>query len=258
MSNIIIQIFVFIFGAIVGSFINVVIFRLPGGKSVIFPSSRCPHCESDIKWYDNIPLFSYISLRGRCRYCKKAISIQYPIVELSMGLLSLALYSSFALSLTYGIYFVFAAALLAIIVIDIYHQIIPDLISLPGIIIGFGVSFINPHITWQESGLGILLGGGSLYAIATLYYMITKREGMGGGDIKLLAMIGAFTGWKSLPFVIFSSSLLGTLVGLGVMIKQKKGGKTVVPYGPFLSIGGLLYIFFQHQIDYYFAMLFLR
>ncbi len=250
--------FLMTFGAIVGSFLNVVILRLPAeGESIIFPASRCPACMKHIPWHDNIPILSFILLKGRCRNCRTKISLQYPLVELAMALLSLALYWQFSLSSLYGIYFIFSAALLVIIFIDCRHQIIPDVISLPGIIIGLSVSFFNPLVTWQQSGLGLLLGGGTLYAVAGGYYLLTKREGMGGGDIKLLAMIGAFLGWQCLPFVIFGSSLLGTIIGLGAMIKQKKGGKTVIPYGPFLSIAALLYLFFQARIDLYLKILFL-
>ncbi len=165
-----------------------------------------------------------------------------------MGLLSVALIFKFPW-LLFAIYFIFTASLLVIIVVDSRHQIIPDVISIPGIVIGFLFSLINPYLHWSDSGLGILFGGGSFYLLALVYYLLTKRMGMGGGDIKLLAMIGAFLGWQSLPFVIFSSSLLGTIVGIGAMIQQKKGGKTVIPYGPFLAISALLYLFFDIQIQ---------
>lgn len=245
-------------GAIVGSFLNVVIIRLPqSGASVVFPASHCPGCQSRLRWYDNIPVFSFIFLRGRCHFCKMPISWQYPLVELMMAAMSYALFYHFAFSLLFGIYFVFCAALLAIIFIDFHHQIIPDAISLPGIVAGFAVSFVNPLVTWQSSALGILLGGGILYAIAAGYYLFAKREGMGGGDIKLLAMIGAFLGWQSLPFVIFSSSVLGSVVGIGAMLKQKKGGKTVIPYGPFLSIAAITFLFYQQEIRAFFVMFFL-
>lgn len=241
----------FIFGAIIGSFLNVVILRLPKGKSISFPPSHCPECKKEIQWYDNIPIISFIILRRRCRHCGHPIAWQYPLVELAMALLSLALYQKFSLSAPYGIFFIFSASLLAIIFIDLHHQIIPDAISLPGIILGLLFSFINPLITWKDSGLGALLGGAALYTVATVYYLLTKREGMGGGDIKLLSMIGAFLGWQALPFVIFSSSLTGTLVGIGAMFKQKKGGKTVIPYGPFLAAGGFLYLFFHQKIIHF-------
>ncbi len=239
----------FIFGLLVGSFLNVVILRLPDEKqSVVFPASHCPKCSTPLHWYENIPLLSYIFLGGKCRTCKEKISIQYPLVELAMGLLSVAIVYKFGLTPLAGVYFVFCAALLVIIVIDIHHQIIPDVISLPGIVLGFLASFFVLPISWQESALGILCGGGVLYAIAMGYYIIAKREGMGGGDIKLLAMLGAFLGWQSLLFIVFASSVLGSIVGILAMLQQKKGGLTRVPFGPFLSIAALLWLFFSQEI----------
>ncbi|MHB1350748.1 MAG: prepilin peptidase [Desulfobulbaceae bacterium] len=239
----------FVFGAVVGSFLNVVIFRLTAeGESIVYPPSRCPACGTPIRWYDNIPIVSYVFLRGRCRACRGTISPQYPLVELCMALLSLALYTKFGLSFEYFFYFLFLAALLAIIFIDIHHQIIPDVISLPGILIGFAGSFINSQLTWQQSGLGILLGGGMLYAVAAGYFLLTRREGMGGGDIKLLGMIGAFLGVQSLLFVVFASSLTGSAVGIAAMLKKGQGGKTRIPYGPFLALGAMLFLFFQEDI----------
>jgi leader peptidase (prepilin peptidase) / N-methyltransferase len=257
MVSAIIIVFTLIFGAVVGSFLNVVIARLPAeNESIIFPASRCPKCLKPIKWYDNIPILSFVLLKGKCRNCGAAISWQYPLVELIMALLSLALLFKFGLTPALPIYFIFSGALLVVIFIDLYHKIIPDSISLPGIIIGFGCSFINPAVTWQQSGLGLLFGGGVLYAVAAGYYLFTKRQGMGGGDIKLLAMIGGFLGWQSLPFVVFGSSVLGALVGLAAMAKQKTGGKTMIPYGPFLSIAALFYMFYREPINYYLALYF--
>ena len=254
----IIIVFSLIFGASVGSFLNVVILRLPEeGASIVFPGSRCPKCLHDLKWYDNVPVISFILLKKQCRYCGVPISWQYPLVELTMALLSLALLFKFGFTYGLPIYFAFTAALLVVIVIDFYHKIIPDVISLPGIVIGFVCSFFNPVVTWQQSGFGLLIGGGVLYALAAGYYLFTKREGIGGGDIKLLAMIGAFLGWQSLPFVVFGSSILGAVVGIGAMVKQKKGGKTMIPYGPFLSIAALLYMFYRELIDYYLVLYFL-
>ncbi len=237
------------FGAIVGSFLNVVILRLPNKEeSIVFPASHCPQCHTDLHWYENIPVLSYLALRGKCHHFKKHISLQYPVVELCMALLSTALVQQFGLSFETAGYFIFSAALLVIIWIDIHHQIIPDVISLPGIGIGFLFSFINPGVSWQSSLIGILAGGGILYSIALLYFFWRKVDGMGGGDIKLLAMIGAFLGWQSLPFVIFASSLSGSIVGLLAMIKQKKGGQTRIPFGPFLSLAALGYLLYQKQI----------
>ena len=238
-----------ILGAVVGSFLNVVILRLPkDGESIVFPGSHCPTCQQPLRWYENIPIISYVALRGQCRTCKAAISWQYPVVELSMAVLTTVLYHKFAFSFEFLFYFAFFAALLVIIFIDIHHQIIPDSISLPGILLGFAGSFGNGLVTWQQSALGILLGGGVLYAVAYAYYAFTKREGMGGGDIKLLAMIGAFLGWQSLLYVVFSSSLVGSVVGVAAMFKQKKGGQTRIPYGPFLALGAISYLLFSRQL----------
>jgi leader peptidase (prepilin peptidase)/N-methyltransferase len=239
----------FIFGALIGSFLNVVIFRLPDEtQSVVFPASHCPKCGTNLHWYENIPVLSYIALRGKCRTCKIPISLQYPVVELCMALLSLALYNRFGLSPILPFYFLFLAALLVIIFIDIHLQIIPDKISLPGILIGFASSFCTPLVSWQESGLGILLGGGILYAIAKGYFLIAKRDGMGMGDVKLLAMIGAFLGYQCLLYVIFFSSLTGSVVGIAAMFQQKKGGQTRIPFGPFLSLAALSWLFFREDI----------
>jgi leader peptidase (prepilin peptidase)/N-methyltransferase len=242
--------FALLLGAIVGSFLNVVILRLPSeDESIVFPASHCPRCQNILSWYENIPVISFLALRGRCRHCHERISLQYPVVEICMALLSAALVHRFGLSITSAGYSIFCAALLVIIWIDIEHQIIPDVISLPGILLGFIFSLVSPALTWQDSLIGLFLGGGVLYAIALLYYLWKKQEGMGGGDIKLLAMIGAFLGWQALPFVIFASSLLGATIGIIAMIQQGKGGKTRIPFGPFLSLAALAYLFFAEQVN---------
>ena len=244
-----------IFGGIVGSFLNVVILRLPDpNQSIVFPASHCPKCAAALHWYENIPVLSYLMLRGRCSHCRVSISLQYPVVELMMALLAAALMHRFQLSITTAGYFFFCAALLVIIYIDIHHQIIPDVISLPGIVLGFLFSLVSPTVTWASSLIGLLVGGGVLYAVAFLYYLLRKVDGMGGGDIKLLAMIGAWLGWQSLPFVIFASSLGGTLVGLIAMLHQKKGGRTRIPFGPFLSLAALVYTFYSENILYFFHL----
>jgi leader peptidase (prepilin peptidase) / N-methyltransferase len=246
-----------LFGAIVGSFLNVVILRLPQENgSVVFPPSHCPLCKTPLSWLENIPLLSYLVLRGRCRHCHSPISLQYPAVEVLMSLLTAALVYRFGLSVTAAGYFLFCAALLVIIWIDIHHQIIPDVISLPGIGLGFCFSFFNSFVNWQDSLIGLLAGGGILYAIALLYYLLRKQEGMGGGDIKLLAMIGAFLGWQSLPFVLFMSSITGSLIGLLAMKLQKIGGNTRIPFGPFLSCSALAYLFFRKDIFHLFILYF--
>lgn len=245
----------FIFGAVVGSFLNVCICRMPKEESVVSPPSHCPHCEYRIRWYDNVPLFSYLLLRGKCRGCGTHISLQYPLVELLNGLLTLALFLRFGASLTFLALFLFCSALVVITFIDLEHQIIPDEISLSGIVIGFVFSFFLPWQSWLNSLLGILLGGGSLLLVAYSYQWLTGKEGMGGGDIKLLAMMGAFLGWKSVLFIIFASSLIGSVVGITMMLVQKKDSKLAIPYGPYLAFGAVLYIFYGRQLIHWYLNL---
>lgn len=245
----------FVFGAVVGSFLNVCIYRLPEEKSIVFPPSACPACGCSIRWFDNIPIVSFIVLRGRCRGCGAAISRQYPLVELINGLLTLFLFFRCGPTLTFAVLFVFCSALVVITFIDLAHQIIPDVISLPGIAVGFLCSFLLPWLGWRNSLVGILAGGGSLLLVAYGYHLFTGKEGMGGGDIKLLAMMGAFLGWRSVPFIIFTASLVGSVIGITIMLVLKKDSKLAIPFGPFLAIGALTYIFFGRQvIHWYFSL----
>jgi len=230
-------------GAAIGSFLNVLIIRIPEGQSIILPSSYCPKCGQAIRVYDNIPIISYILLRGKCRDCHEKISMQYPIVETITALMSLLLLLKFGLSFKYLSSFIFICALIVITFIDLRNQIIPDVISLPGIPVFFFLAVFCMNLTVWESLLGILIGGGCLFAVAFLYEIITKREGMGGGDIKLLAMLGAFLGWKSLFFILFVSSLLGAVVGVSAMIIKGQNMKYAIPFGPFLSIAAAAYLF---------------
>jgi len=244
-----------IFGAIVGSFLNVCIFRLPKEESIIWPGSHCPHCKKPIRFYDNIPLLSYLLLGGKCRQCHRSISLQYPLVEGITALLSLFLIMKFGLSPTYLIYFAFVAALIVITVIDLYHQIIPDVISLPGIGVGLLASLMIPQITFFNSLLGILLGGGSLFLIATVYQWLFKREGMGGGDVKMLAMIGAFLGWKAVIVTILLGSLIGSIIGIIAMALKGKDFKYAIPFGPFLSLGAVAALFYGERLIYWYLHL---
>lgn len=232
-----------------------VIFRLPLGRSVIHPRSSCPGCQNLISWYDNIPLLSYLLLSGRCRHCNQRIALRYPLIEFLTGTASAALFMKFNLSWSYFFCFLFVAALIAVIFIDLDHQIIPDTITYPGIVIGFASSFFRPGLSYKDSLLGILVGGGLLYIVALLYFVVTRRDGMGGGDIKLLAMIGAFLGWKSLPLTILSSSLLGSIVGIIAMIKSGSDTRMAIPFGPFLSIGAVLYLFWGEKIIFWYTRL---
>jgi leader peptidase (prepilin peptidase) / N-methyltransferase len=242
----------FVLGAAIGSFLNVCIWRIPEGKSIVFPASHCPKCGKSIRPYDNIPVLSWLILRGRCRDCGESISARYPLVELLTALLSLAMYWMYGPSPAYLAAFLFATALIVITFIDFDHQIIPDVISLPGIPVFFLLAVFVMGIGFLDALLGILIGGGFLYLIAVGYELLTKREGMGGGDIKLLAMIGAFLGWKSLFFVVFMSSILGAAVGIALILIKGKDMKYAVPFGPFLSIAAVLYLFVGSELTHFF------
>jgi len=256
MLNYYFEVAAFIFGLCIGSFLNVCIYRLPVSKSIVQPPSMCPSCGNFIRFYDNIPVLSYAWLKGKCRHCRTTIPLRYPMVELLSAFFALATVIKFGPTLEAIIYFVFIASLLVITFIDIDHRIIPDIITLPGIPIFFAAGFALPDISFKNSLIGILAGGGSLLLVAYGYALITKKEGMGGGDIKLLAMIGAVIGWKGVLFTIFVASLIGTLSGMAIMLHTRKSMKLKVPFGPFLAIGSIAYIFFGPQLTaWYFNLL---
>jgi len=247
---------VFVLGCCIGSFLNVCIHRLPLEQSIVSPGSHCPVCSEPIHFYDNLPLLSYLLLGGRCRRCRTAIPWRYPLVELLAGLLALALWTRFGWAAATGIYFLFSAALLVVTFIDLDHQIIPDRITLPGIPLFGLAALLFLDRAWQEVLLGILAGGGSLWGVAWVYSRITGKEGMGGGDIKLLAMIGALLGWQGVLFTIFSASALGTVVGLVLMLHARGNMKMAIPFGPFLAVGALTYLFFgPHLVELYLGLL---
>ena len=241
------EIIIFLIGAAIGSFLNVCIRRIPAGESLVLPASHCPQCLHPIRSYDNIPLISYLILRGKCRNCGARISLQYPLVELLTAILALLLFWKFGLSLKFLLTFIFAGVLVVITFIDLEHQIIPDVLTLPGIPLSLLAAVLGMGVPLLDAALGLLFGGGILYAIAFGYQLIAKREGMGGGDIKLLAMLGAFCGWKSLFFILLVSSFLGALVGITVMLIKGKDMKYAVPFGPFLSIAALAYLFWGSE-----------
>ena len=241
-------VFVFLFGAAVGSFLNVCIYRLPLDQSIVSPGSRCMSCGAAVRWFDNIPVISWIVLRGRCRGCGVGFSIRYPLVELLTACLMLVLFLRFGLSVSFAVYALLVAALIVVTFIDFDHQIIPDEISLSGVGLGFLASFFLPEPGWGSSLAGIIVGWGSLALVFYAYLWLTGREGMGGGDAKLLAMLGAFLGWKAVPFIIFISSLFGSIVGLSLMGLQRKGRHLAIPFGPYLAMGAVLYIFYGPQL----------
>jgi leader peptidase (prepilin peptidase)/N-methyltransferase len=243
-------------GLALGSFLNVCIYRIPLKKSIINPPSSCPHCGQRVKFYDNIPLVSYLFLLGRCRHCRHPISWQYPVVEALTGALSISLFIRYGFSYQYVVFLLFTAALVTISLIDLHHQIIPDVLSLPGIVVGLAVSPLFSHLSWFDSVIGMIAGGGSLYLVAVIYHRLTGKEGMGGGDVKLLAMIGAWMGWQSLPLIVLISSLIGAIIGATFLLLAGQGLRVRIPFGPFLSLGALLYFFFGPQLtSWYFRLL---
>lgn len=259
------RIVAFIFGSIVGSFLNVCIYRMPQGKSVVWPGSHCPHCEKKIRWYDNIPFIGYLLLGGRCRFCKERISAVYLLVELLTAFMFVALFNYYRLSYDFFVYLVLVCSLIAATFIDIKHRIIPDEISLGGIILGFlfnaikgfhlrPVSYnIRPAL---DSLLGIIIGGGIIYLTGVLfdfvYFGMLKRppiqgetESMGGGDVKLLAMIGAFLGWQKAVLAFLLAPFFGLIFGIINLLVKKDH---TIPYGPFLSLAAILSLFWADRI----------
>ncbi len=253
-------IIVFIFGAAVGSFLNVCIYRIPRKKSIVFPPSACPKCEKPVRFYDNIPLVSYIALRGKCRDCGAPIAFRYFVVELLTAVIFTLIYRRWGLSAEFFIQVFFTAILIVISFIDYDFQIIPDVLSIGGMVAGLIISFIRPGFRVMDAVYGVLIGGGVLFVIAYGYQLVTKREGMGGGDIKLLAMIGSFSGLKGVLFSLIGGSVVGTLVGIPLMLMKGKGEGTryAIPFGPFLSLCAVLYLFLGTGVIHAFNALFLH
>lgn len=242
---------VFVLGTFVGSFLNVCIYRLPRGRSIVTPSSRCPSCGTPISFRDNVPILSYLFLGGKCRSCGQRISPRYPFVELLNGVLYAAVLWRVGVGWHTPLYLAFVSALIVITFIDMDYQIIPDSISLPGTAVGIaaGIFILNdPYVAGARLGAintlaGSALGFGLYYLIAVL-----SRGGMGGGDIKLMAMIGAFLGWKGVLMTTFAGSVLGSIIGVFLMTAKGKGRKTRIPFGPFLAVGALISLLAGREI----------
>lgn len=232
---------VFCFGLVVGSFANVCIHRLPRKESVVFPGSHCSACSAAVRPLDNIPVISYIALGGKCRDCATRISPIYPVIETVTAVLLLAGFFKFGPSFDFLVYAVVAPALVIITAIDIEHQIIPDVITLPGIALGLVVGTYT--IGYADSLLGFFAGGGLFYLLAVL-----SNGGMGGGDIKYIAAVGALLGWQKVLLVIFIGALLGSVVGVFQITVQKKSRKSLIPFGPFLATGTLVTLFYGNSL----------
>lgn len=259
------QILVFIFGSIIGSFLNVCIHRLPLEESIVKPGSHCCRCNKQIFWYDNIPFLSYLFLGGKCRFCKEKISSRYFLVELITAVMFLVFFRLYGLNYNFFSCIIFTAGLIIATFVDIKHRIIPDEISLGGIVVGFILSLIKGFIYRPssivyhpsvDSLLGILIGGGIIYLTGfffdIVYFKILKRppiqgetESMGGGDVKLLAMIGAFLGWKRALLTFFIAPFLGVFIGILNLVTKKDH---TIPYGPFLSLGALISLFWMDKV----------
>jgi leader peptidase (prepilin peptidase)/N-methyltransferase len=268
-----------VFGLIIGSFLNVCIVRLPHAQSVSLPRSHCPKCKNQIAFYDNVPILSYLILRGQCRHCGQPISIRYPAVEAATAVISLLLYLKFGLSIEWGVYFVFCSALIVLALIDVDHRILPDVITLNGIWIGVLVSIILARtdglvvrvirgLSWSGidahwvgllgSLLGIAVGGGLLWIVGEAFFRIRGIEGMGFGDVKMMAMVGAFIGAPLTLLTIMIGSLLGSIIGL-VLIRF--GGKTreyELPFGTFLGLAGILAVLYGNDLIRFYVDHFIR
>jgi len=224
------------FGAVVGSFLNVIIYRLPLGRSIVWPSSACPQCGRELSWYENVPVVSWAALLARCRTCRAPISIRYPLIEALTAAMFAGAWWYYGPGTLFSSRIIFGSMLVALFAIDLEHQLLPNAITLPGVVVGFAFSFVNDP-GWLASLIGIVAGGGSLFAIAEVYYRVRREEGLGMGDVKMLAMIGAFLGWKMALFTLMMASVAGSVVGLVLIVSRRGGMKYALPFGTFLALG---------------------
>ncbi len=250
MDNSFILLFATVLGLLFGSFLNVCIYRIPREKSIVWPPSSCPNCNARISWYDNIPVLSFLVLRGKCRNCKSPISIQYPIVELLTGALTLLFVWRYGLNVWTFVVLAAVYALIILSVIDLDIMIIPDRFSLGMIVLGLAFAWCNPNFSgaWWQKELASLLGAGvglfGVLAIALLGTWLFKKEAMGGGDVKLMGGIGALIGWEGVITTIVFASFLGLVYAVFLMIFKGKKGGDAIPFGPFLSLGALINLFY--------------
>ncbi|MGA8983465.1 MAG: prepilin peptidase [Candidatus Acidiferrales bacterium] len=275
-----IGIFAFAFGLIIGSFLNVCILRIPSGKSIVLPASACPKCGKEIRAYDNIPVISYLLLGGKCRGCKTKISPMYPLVELLTGLLFLACYLVFGISVEAAKWCAFSAIMIVLVFTDLRERILPDAVNFTGLGIGLALSFFvkptdgsalwlanrmfefpppAPVLSFVDAILGALVGGGLLWLVSEAYFRIRGREGMGLGDVKMMLMAGAFLGAKRTLLTILAGSVLGSVLGVAVILARRKDADYELPFGTFLGTGALLVVFFGTPIvNWYSSLLMVR
>lgn len=243
---------VVVLGAMVGSFLNVVIHRVPLGESVVKPRSRCPGCGHQLSAWENVPVLSWLLLRGRCRGCGSRISARYPFIEILCAWLAWVLFQRFGASVEFLGMAWFGFSLVALTWIDLDHQLLPDRLTLPGILVGLVVAPLSDPANFLpallDAFVGVLVGGGILWTVAWSYEKATGREGMGGGDIKFLAMIGAFLGWQGVLLALFLGSLTGSLLGVAILVAGRGDRRLALPFGPFLAIGAFLALFWGPQL----------
>jgi leader peptidase (prepilin peptidase) / N-methyltransferase len=227
------------FGAVIGSFLNVCIYRIPKGRSIVWPGSACGSCGHMLAWFENIPIVSYLVLRGRCRACRASISLRYPFVELLTAAMFAGAWWYYGPSVLLISRLLFGCALIVLFAIDLEYHLLPNVITIPGIVAGFAFSFLTPP-GWFDSAIGIVVGGGVLWAVAEGYYLLRHEEGLGMGDVKMLAMIGAFVGWKLTLMALMMASFAGSIVGVIFIISRRGGLKYALPFGTFLALGAAL------------------
>lgn len=238
---------IFLFSIIIGSFLNVVIYRLPENKSIVSPPSHCPQCGTRLKAWDLVPILSFLFSKGKCRYCGAKISWQYPVVELLTALLFLGLFVKYGISGQFIIFLLLVSLLIICSFIDLRYKIIPNKITYPGIISGLILSLFFNHITLTDSILGVLIPGGALLLIALMF-----KGGMGIGDVKLVALVGSFTGWQLTLFAIFTGAIIGTIISIILIIAGVNERTSKIPFGPYISLGVVISILSGYQIiDWY-------
>ena len=226
-------------GLMIGSFLNVCIYRLPRRESIVWPASHCTSCNRPLAWFENVPVIGWLALRGRCRTCGSRISAIYPLVELTTGAVFAGGALIYGLSPLLFVRLAFASALIVLFVIDLQHRILPNVITLPGIAAGFAASLFLPP-GWLSSLIGIVAGGGILFAIAEAYYRLRGIEGLGMGDVKMLAMIGAVLGWPLMLLTLVFASFAGSVIGVGLIASGRGGMQAALPFGTFLALGALV------------------
>ena len=239
MMEIITIAFLLAIGLAIGSFLNVCIYRLPRRESLLFPPSHCPTCDRQLAWFENVPVVSWLVLRGRCRTCRMAIPVQYPLVEATTAALFVSGYVIYGWTPLLAARLLFACAMIVLFVIDLHHRILPNVITLPGIVVGLALSLFLPP-GWASSLIGATAGGGLLFAISEAYYRVRGHEGLGMGDVKMLAMIGAFLGWPLMLVTLVFASFSGSVVGIGLLASGRGGMKAALPFGTFLAVGALV------------------